>query len=190
MKRIPPNVLLHVSLCIAATIPFACSKTAEPDTNAEPSALEIAAEPATGAPEQAVSVAVSAEAPVVDGSNDAASAGAGAAAGANTEVSQEGPTPKAPQAPTPKPKPEAPAAKPEPPAGYTGPDPCRTTNFKFASVRSACAKGGIKQAKSQMKGMVKRAKDDGKDIKCSSCHENTKTYPLKPNAVEDMRALQ
>jgi hypothetical protein len=37
---------------------------------------------------------------------------------------------------------------------------------------------------------VKRAKDDGKEMKCSSCHDDTKTYTLKPNAVDDMRALQ
>jgi hypothetical protein len=89
------------------------------------------------------------------------------------------------------PPPASPApAEPEKPAGYTGPDPCRATSFKFAAVRKACNEGGVKKAKSLMKGIVKRAKDDGKEVKCSSCHDDTKTYTQKPNAVEDMRALQ
>ena len=38
-----------------------------------------------------------------------------------------------------------------------------------------------------MKGAVKKAKADGKDVKCTSCHEDMKNFKLKDNAVNDLK---
>jgi hypothetical protein len=169
---------LLVTVVSAGVLPFACSKevpTPEPAPSVAAEAVvsqePAQAEPSSGtAPEPAPSAVASAEA-------SAAAAAGSATSGSGAKAPPAG---KAPASPT-----------PPPPAGYTGPDPCRATTFKFASVRNACNQGGVKQAKSLMKGMVKRAKENGKeDMKCSSCHDNTKTYTLKDNAVADMRALQ
>ncbi len=67
--------------------------------------------------------------------------------------------------------------------------PCQATNFEFEEVKAACDEGGVKAAKSLMKDYVKRAKEAGNRVKCSSCHDNTKTYTLADNAVEDLRAI-
>ena len=181
---------LLLTILSAALLPFACSKeepapetatSAEPATSVEPANVEPTSDPAgTEAPAASASVDPTAEAIA------AASAAAAPTSGKAKEPTERGTTPSNPAVPNPP----APNPTPAPPAGYTGPDPCRATSFKFASVRNACNQGGVKQAKSLMKGMVKRAKDDGKEMKCSSCHDDTKTYTLKSNAVDDMRALQ
>lgn len=72
---------------------------------------------------------------------------------------------------------------------YTGDQPCRAKSFQFSSVKTACQKGGVPRAKELMKSMVKKAKDRGENVKCSSCHTNQKTYENKPNAVADLRKL-
>lgn len=191
MQRTALNALLTLVLVVSSAAPFACSRSAEPDTRAEPSAVVSAEPEPSGEALVGDDSAASAGAAAVASAEATASAGADPAAAPTTTSAPGAEAPKAPATPKPAPPPaERPQPAPEPPKGYTGPDPCLTTNFKFASVRNACAQGGVKQAKAQMKAMVKRAKDDGKDLKCTSCHENTKTYPLKPNAVEDMRALQ
>ena len=80
------------------------------------------------------------------------------------------------------------AKKPAAPA-FTG-TPCRQKAFKFSAVRSACQKGGVKQAKSLMKYWTKKAKEKtGKRYKCSACHSSTKTYVNKPNAASDLNAM-
>lgn len=188
MKRTRSSPVMFLVLGFAAALPFACNKESAKETEAEPSATsgeaeneqkaEASSEPAGDAPSAVA--------------EDGSPAGSATAAGATGSASAaaDAPTPPGPKAPTPAKPAPAPAPAPEEPKGYTGPDPCRTTNFKFASTRRACEQGGVKQAKAQMKAMVKRAKDDGKEMKCSSCHDDTKIYTLKPNAVEDMRALQ
>lgn len=156
-------------------------------------------EPAPAPPESSANVEPPAappiQAPAAAGGEPAADQGEGGGHGtapASSPPPAEGAAGGASKpAPKKAPPPTSPApAEPKEPAGYSGPDPCRATSFEFGSVRNACNKGGMAEAKRVMKGMVKRAKDQGKDLKCSSCHDNTKTYTKKPNAVEDMRALQ
>lgn len=78
----------------------------------------------------------------------------------------------------------APDAEHEP-----GVDPCRATSFEFSEVESACSQGGVKAAKDLMKGYVKRAREQGKKLKCSSCHDDTQAFTLSDNAVADLRAV-
>ena len=67
-------------------------------------------------------------------------------------------------------------------------EPCQTKKFHYPKVEAACKEGGRKAAKKVMMGVVKKAKDAGeKDTKCTSCHEDTKSYKLKSNAVDDLK---
>jgi hypothetical protein len=62
--------------------------------------------------------------------------------------------------------------------------PCTASKFHFASVEKACKEGGRKSAKDVMKAAVKRARADGKEYKCNSCHDSQTTYSLKSDAIE------
>jgi len=64
---------------------------------------------------------------------------------------------------------------------------CAATKFNFPAVEKACKEGGRKAAKDLMKAAVKKAKADGKDVKCTSCHQDMKGYKLKDNAVADLK---
>lgn len=66
-------------------------------------------------------------------------------------------------------------------------DACTTKKFHYPAVEKACKDGGRKAAKEVMKGAVKKAKAAGKDVKCTSCHEDTKEFKLKSNAVDDLK---
>src|SRR5262245_40340580 len=66
-------------------------------------------------------------------------------------------------------------------------DACTTTKFHYPKVEKACKEGGRKAAKEVMKGAVKKAKAAGKDVKCTSCHEDAKDFKLKDNAVNDLK---
>lgn len=66
-------------------------------------------------------------------------------------------------------------------------DECQTKKFKYPAVAAACKSGGRAAAKDLMKGAVKKAKAAGKDIKCTSCHEDAKDFVLKSNAVDDLK---
>jgi hypothetical protein len=68
-------------------------------------------------------------------------------------------------------------------------DPCSTTKFHFPVIEQACKAGGRKEAKEVMKSIVKMAKGAGKDIKCTSCHEDMRDFRLKDNAIVDLRAF-
>lgn len=68
-----------------------------------------------------------------------------------------------------------------------GDEACTTKKFHYPAVKKACSEGGRKAAKELMKGAVKKAKAAGKDVKCTSCHEDTKEFKLKDNAVEDLK---
>jgi hypothetical protein len=68
-------------------------------------------------------------------------------------------------------------------------DACTTKKFHYKEVSAACKSGGRKAAKELMKGAVKKAKAAGKDVKCTSCHEDTKDFVLKSNAVDDLKPL-
>lgn len=72
-------------------------------------------------------------------------------------------------------------------AGYTGDDPCETKTFHYGAVKAACHSGGRQAAKGVMKGVVKKAKEAGQDLKCTSCHEDMKSFHLKSNAVSDLK---
>lgn len=64
---------------------------------------------------------------------------------------------------------------------------CTTKKFHYPAVEKACKDGGRKGAKEVMKGAVKKAKAAGNDVKCTSCHEDTKDFKLKDNAVHDLK---
>jgi hypothetical protein len=66
-------------------------------------------------------------------------------------------------------------------------DDCTTKKFHYPAVEKACKDGGRKAVKEVMKGAVKKAKAAGKDVKCTSCHEDTKDFKLKDNAVDDLK---
>lgn len=66
-------------------------------------------------------------------------------------------------------------------------DACTTKKFHYPAVQQACKDGGRKGAKEVMKAAVKKAKAGGKDVKCTSCHEDTKEFVLKANAVADLK---
>jgi hypothetical protein len=74
-----------------------------------------------------------------------------------------------------------------PSVAHAGDDACTTTKFHFPAVEKACKDGGRKAAKDVMKAAVHKAKDAGKDMKCTSCHEDTKAFKLKDNAVADLK---
>jgi hypothetical protein len=85
---------------------------------------------------------------------------------------------------------EAPAttgpSKPEEPAIEK---PCLATSFRFSAVQAACKKGGVPKAKSLMKAWTNQAKEKGESYKCTTCHDNQRTYSNKPNAEDDLRKL-
>jgi hypothetical protein len=74
-----------------------------------------------------------------------------------------------------------------PSIAHAGDEACTTKKFNYPAVEKACKDGGRKAAKELMKGVVKKAKAAGKDVKCTSCHEDTKDFKLKDNAVDDIK---
>ena len=76
-----------------------------------------------------------------------------------------------------------------PATAQAGDDKCTTKKFHFKAVEKACESGGRKAAKDVMKAAVKKAKAAGKDMKCKSCHEDTKEFKLKDEkeAVEKLK---
>jgi hypothetical protein len=74
-----------------------------------------------------------------------------------------------------------------PATARAGDEACATKKFHYPAVEKACKDGGRKAAKEVMKGAVKKAKAAGKDVKCTSCHEDTKDFKLKDNAVDDLK---
>lgn len=68
--------------------------------------------------------------------------------------------------------------------------PCVGKNTaSFPGLKAACDKGGFKEARKYMKGIEKKLKKKGEKFKCKDCHTDTKTYPNKPNAVEDLKKV-
>ncbi|HEX4478040.1 MAG TPA: hypothetical protein VH142_23290 [Polyangiaceae bacterium] len=74
-----------------------------------------------------------------------------------------------------------------PAVAHAGDDACTATKFHYPAVQNACKSGGRKAAKDLMKASVKKMKADGKDVKCTSCHEDAKEFKLKDNAVKDLK---
>jgi hypothetical protein len=67
--------------------------------------------------------------------------------------------------------------------------PCKATKFEFPQVAAACKSGGKKAAKALMNDLKKKAKEKGKDFKCTDCHTDTKDYANKPDAVKKLKDL-
>jgi mono/diheme cytochrome c family protein len=73
---------------------------------------------------------------------------------------------------------------------------CKTTAFKFAEVKKACADKGTTGAKKLMKdiekaeekALVAAGKEKSGAKQCSACHTDKKDYGLKDNAVADYEA--
>lgn len=64
---------------------------------------------------------------------------------------------------------------------------CTTKKFNYPVVKKACEDGGRGAVKKLMKTAVGKAKAAGNDVKCTSCHEDTKDFKLKDNAVKDLK---
>ena len=65
--------------------------------------------------------------------------------------------------------------------------PCKADKFEFKKVEKACKEGGQTAVKKLMKGIVKKMKADGKEVKCKSCHNSLKEFDLTDNAVKDLK---
>jgi hypothetical protein len=139
--------------------PGAAPPAAGSASEAQPSPADSAAPSAAAAPAEATATPTAASAPPAE---KGASKGAKAA-------------------------PEAHAAPTGAAAAYSGPDPCETRDFHYPALANACREGGRKAAKGVMAGVVKKAKAAGEDLKCTSCHEDMKSFHVKPNAVADLK---
>jgi len=185
--------VLWASCLAAALLAFSCSKSEEADKTVAQSAevtSEALKEVAPAETAAAIEVAPSAE-PEADNSEG----GAAEAESADDKkpVSHVQDNAEAAEKPAPEKKNTAPVGETQkaPPKseGYTGPNPCRSKKFSFSSVKNACNKGGVAQAKELMKGFTKKGKAQGKNWKCSTCHDSTKTYTNKPNAVKELKSI-
>lgn len=67
--------------------------------------------------------------------------------------------------------------------------PCVSKKFATAQVEKACKDGGQAAAKKMMKDLVKKAKANGEEIKCKSCHVNLKDYKLTDDGLEKLKKL-
>ena len=66
---------------------------------------------------------------------------------------------------------------------------CTIATKGDSPVAQACAKGGVKQAKAAMKGLVKTAKDNGVKFDCDKCHKNDETFELADDARDNFKKL-
>jgi hypothetical protein len=179
------GVVLALAACEKASSPPPEAATAPFETSAPPPSAQspvVETTPSTGAPEPGPTAA---SAPVVPPAEPAPSASAPATGTASTSGAESAHHAGSP----PKAHAEAPAATTMAPAGEgpTPDDACQTKNFHYTQVASACKSGGRKAAKAVMKGVVKKAKAAGTDLQCTSCHEDTKDFHLKANAVGDLK---
>jgi len=99
--------------------------------------------------------------------------------------------PAAPAAPPPPPAAPAATAKPAAPAAatYSGPDACSLATKGDSSVVAACAKGGLKEARKEMKRMVKKAKEAGHKTDCDDCHPDDDFGKLTKDGREKFKEL-
>ncbi|MCG8587660.1 MAG: hypothetical protein MJE66_00020 [Proteobacteria bacterium] len=61
--------------------------------------------------------------------------------------------------------------------------------YRSRRVQQAFDRGGEDAVKVLMRDLVKRAKKSGIRYKCGQCHDNLRTYPLKPGAHEEFERL-
>lgn len=177
------------ALCVGAFL-FACqNNTPSTETASSTTTHAATSEPVTPQGGVAPSTVVQAAASPIAPSD----ATAGPIETKTTEASTKTPRPKNSGAslPSEAPKPVASA----PTAEATDDDapaiekPCLAKSFEFSSVKAACEKGGVPKAKALMKTWTKKAKEKGEDYKCTSCHDNQRTYSNTPNAATDLRKL-
>ena len=169
--RMPPLALA------AALVIGGCSRTESPP------------EPTAGPVEQSASSAP-ANAPVAPVSPASAQSTTTAAAPAEaTPATEAQGTASARPASAPERAAQKAASAASTKTAYRGDDPCKTEKFRFSAVRAACERGGRPAAKDLMKTLVKKAKERGEEVKCTSCHKDTKAFVLKDNAVDDLKAL-
>jgi hypothetical protein len=183
------TTFISLSLSVAIT---ACGHGAgEPAEPTAPSAATAAPAPeATPAPSaaEAPSAAAPVEPPPTASAAPAASAAPEPAASAAPAKPGKGkaepPAHSAKAAAEPAPVASAAVA----PAGEApAADACTTTKFHYSQLGAACHSGGRKAAKEVMKGVVKKAKAAGTDLKCTSCHVDMNSFQLKGNAVADLK---
>ena len=75
------------------------------------------------------------------------------------------------------------------PTATAADDKCTIALKGDNAVVKACEKGGIKEAKKVMKGMVKTAKDKGKKWDCDSCHKNEEDWKLSADGEKLFKEL-
>jgi len=71
-------------------------------------------------------------------------------------------------------------------ANSRAPVPCAATDFKYLAIKAACAEDGRRAVKKIMTFAVAKAKREGTELECSSCHLDQKMFGLRPNAVDDL----
>ena len=183
MKR---NLLSLILMALLSTSALAaCSKDKKDESAQAPSAAPASA--AAAGPEETEEEEASPDEPEEAPS---ASGGAGATKGAESADSKGGSAPAtgATKSATKLAPTKSAGDKPtSEPAGYSGDSPCKTTNFRFSAVKSACSKGGQPAAKQLMKQVVSKAKAAGENMKCTTCHSSVKTYALKSTAVRELK---
>lgn len=69
------------------------------------------------------------------------------------------------------------------------PAKCTIATKGDSAIAKACAKGGIKEAKSEMKKMVKAGKAAGVKFDCDDCHKDDTKYTLSDDAGDKMKKL-
>ncbi len=91
----------------------------------------------------------------------------------------------------PSPQPPAVPAKPAIPSvtAYSGPDACTLAIKGDSSVAAACAKGGVKDARKEMKRMLKKAKEAGHKTDCDDCHPDDDFGKLTNDGREKFKEL-
>jgi predicted CxxxxCH...CXXCH cytochrome family protein len=177
------RVLAFTTILLAAAI--ACEKASEPppETPPGPSAVPAAPDPAAttpvATPDPGAAAAPEALAdPAPSATTEPAPAASASSAAPAKEAHHAAAATKAPVAVE-----SAPAAAP------AVEDPCQTKNFHFSQIAGACHSGGRKAAKGVMKGVVQKAKAAGTSLTCTSCHEDTRDFHLKSNAVGDLKSF-
>ena len=71
-------------------------------------------------------------------------------------------------------------------ADTRAPVPCAAAEFKYPTVQAACAEDGRRAVKKIMTLAIAKAKREGTELECASCHLDQKTFGLRPNAVDDL----
>jgi hypothetical protein len=86
-------------------------------------------------------------------------------------------------------RPERPVDKPGARVAFEG-SPCKRTTKGDSPVVKACARGGVREAKTVMKDMVKQGRSAGVRFDCDDCHQDERDFAkLTADAAEKFRKL-